>query len=214
LERTAALIERVRAEYLFLAVALPWGLALVFLVPPFRIFDEPMHYERAWSVADGQLLSALDGTVRVPANVAALFNVAMATKPRDLPHLLSEPISKTSERVYTSAAGYGPIGYLPQAIGIDAVRLIKGSPLAAFYVGRTANLLASLLLICLAVRLVPFGKRVVGARVVDRDDGRHHAGMQPTDRRGSASLVLGGPLYEGGSKIRANSRISEAQRSS
>jgi len=80
LERTAALIERVSAECLFLGVALLWGLALVFLVPPFRVFDEPMHYERAWSVADGQLLSAPDGTVRVPTNVAALFKVAMATK--------------------------------------------------------------------------------------------------------------------------------------
>jgi len=158
LERTATLIERVRADWLFLAIALPWGLALVFLVPPFRVFDEPVHYERAWSVADGQLLSAPDGTVRVPTNVAALFNFAMATKPRDLPHLLSEPISRASARVYTPAAGYGPIGYLPQAIGIDVVRLMRGSPLAAFYAGRLANLLASLLLICLAVRLVPFGK--------------------------------------------------------
>src|SRR5674476_923881 len=39
LERTAALIERVSAEYLFLAVALPWGLGDVERVVGARVVD-------------------------------------------------------------------------------------------------------------------------------------------------------------------------------
>src|SRR5664280_1988465 len=96
--------QRFRAsgvESAYLVAALVFGLILVVLTPPFQTYDEHAHYQRAWSVAEGQLLAHPDGSVTLPDNVASLpgdlhflevfrgqqhFDAAL------LPHLLWQPI--------------------------------------------------------------------------------------------------------------------------
>ena len=43
-----------RVPQLYLAIALVWGIVLVFVTPPLQTFDELAHYYRAWSVAEGR----------------------------------------------------------------------------------------------------------------------------------------------------------------
>jgi hypothetical protein len=53
LERTATLIERVNAECLFLAVALPWGLGDVERVVGARVVDHDDGRHPCWDAANG-----------------------------------------------------------------------------------------------------------------------------------------------------------------
>src|SRR6185369_15643984 len=48
-------IERARLEYVFVVIALVWGVAQVFIVPPLQVPDEGDHWFRAWALTDGQL---------------------------------------------------------------------------------------------------------------------------------------------------------------
>jgi uncharacterized membrane protein len=163
----ANVIDRTRLDYLYLALALAWGLVLVFLMPPFQNTDEVAHYYRAWGVSAGQILARRDATVTVPKNVAELpvvFDYAAVAQAQrhysagPISRSLGERLSATKVDVVSSAAGYSALGYVPQAFGIDLVRWTGRSPLGALYAGRLFNLLASVAITFLAIRLLPFGK--------------------------------------------------------
>lgn len=162
--------SRLRVERVYLVVALVWGLLLVFLVPPLQTFDELAHYYRAWSVADGQLVVPPSGHIRLP-NGADDFPNRFPYQPiagglqkvsfSDLWAELGSPMGSQSVESSSFAAGYGPIGYLPQAAGIAVVRLAGGSPLLALYVARLLNLLVAVSLTYFGLRFLPFAKLAV-----------------------------------------------------
>jgi uncharacterized membrane protein len=156
-----------RLDALYLAVALGFGVTLALLIPPFQNFDEVAHYQRAWSVARGDLLPRADATVRLPRSAAELperfeyVEVAEGRQrhsPARVRESLGEPISTESVGVVCFAAGYNALAYLPQALGIGIVWLAGGSPLAALFAARVANLLACLGLTAVALRWLPFGR--------------------------------------------------------
>lgn len=151
----------------YLLVALVWGVLLVFLTPPFQNFDEPAHFYRAWSLAEGDVLPSRDIYVSLPANVAKLvysFPVVpiirgeVRVRPGGIWSQLGTRFSKERAPSVGYSAGYGPVGYLPQASAILVTRIIGRSPLASLYFGRLLNLVCSTLLVFLAIRLLPFAK--------------------------------------------------------
>ena len=165
--------DRITVAHAYLVFALLWGTVMVFLVPPFQVPDENAHYFRSWSVAEFQVLARRDKVVTVPENVAKLpdrIGSAVADwstnhySPRSAQALLWEPLSSRLSETSTgvaSAGTYGPIGYLPQAFGIEFARLIGRSPLLGFYLARLFNLVASVLIVFFALRLIPFGRPLV-----------------------------------------------------
>lgn len=154
--------------WFYLVVALVWGVAMILITPPFQAPDEPAHYFRAWSVADFQLIAQPGGVVTVPDNVATLADrlgsnvgndwAANDYSARRAAGILWEPISETSRAQVTRAAGYAPIGYVPEAVGIEIARVLGHSPLLALYLGRLLNLVAAVVLVFFAIRVAPFGK--------------------------------------------------------
>ena len=167
--------RRPRLEYLFLVIALAWGVAQVFIVPPLQVPDEGDHWFRAWALTDGQLTADRQGMVTLPGALAgtAELYTRLVGPDRALPVTLEGQAgfsgyenlfngSGTSEpvRVLSRVATYGPVGYLPQAAGIGLGRLVGAPPLTCFYLARLANLLAAIALLFLAIRLAPFGKQL------------------------------------------------------
>ena len=162
-----------RLEYVFLVIALVWGVAQVFLVPPLQVPDEGDHWFRAWALTDGQLMADEHATVSLPASFARLADLytRLVSDTQPLPpsldgqpgfggyeDLFNGPEAGPPIRVVTRVASYGPVGYVPQAAGIAIGRLVGAEPLAAFYLGRLTNLLCSIALVFFAIRLAPFGK--------------------------------------------------------
>jgi len=165
--RLGSSADRIHLETAYLVVALILGLVFMVLTPPFQTYDEPSHYQRAWSVAQGQFLGARDGTLALPRNVAELpkqlhyLEVLSLQEPieaRRLPGLLWVPISSEDVRVISTTSGYSPVGYLPQATGILVARALGHSPLLSLYLGRLVSLLVCLALVYTGLRIAPIGK--------------------------------------------------------
>lgn len=164
-----------RLENVFLVIALTWGVAQTFIVPPLQVPDEGDHWFRAWALTDGQLMTEPDASLALPAAFAPLANLytfLVRDEKAVPPFLDGQPGFTTYEdlfngdgasgsiRVASRVASYGPVGYLPQAAGIGVGRVIGLSPLASFYLARLANLFVSLGLLYTAIRLAPFGKQL------------------------------------------------------
>ena len=165
---------RTSLEYVFLVMALACGVAQVFLVPPLQVPDEGDHWFRAWALTDGQLTADNQGMITLPASFARTADlytrlVAVGALPVSLEgqagfsgyeDLFNSPGPSGTVSVASRVASYGPVGYLPQAVGIGLGRLLGASPLTCFYLARLGNLLAAVALLFFAIRLAPFGKQL------------------------------------------------------
>jgi hypothetical protein len=169
------ILIRARLEYVFLVIALVWGVAQVFLMPPLQVPDEGDHWFRAWAMTDGQFTLDDQGELTLPGAFARTVDIYLRLVSNDkvLPSslngqpgfsgyedLFDGPGPPGTVRVLSRVANYGPIGYLPQAVGVAVGRAIGAPPLVSFYLARLANLLAAVALLFFAIRLAPFGKQL------------------------------------------------------
>ncbi len=162
-------LDRLRLEYVYLAIAVPWGLALLVMMPPLQVPDEPAHLYRAWGLAQGRFLPPRDFIESVPSNVHSLQqslpvrSIGDPTPYPDYPWnrigpLLSESISKEHVTIATGVPSQNPVAYAPQALGVLVAKLTGFSPLGGFYLARLFNLLTAVALTFLAIRLAPWGR--------------------------------------------------------
>jgi len=168
-------VERARLEYVFLLIALAWGVAQVFLVPPLQVPDEGDHWFRAWALTDGQLTADRQGMITLPGvftrsvdlytrlvGTVGALPISLEGQPgfSGYGDLFNGPGPSDNTRVVSRVASYGPLGYLPQAAGVGLGRLVGAPPLVCFYLARLGNLFASVVLLFFAIRLAPFGKQL------------------------------------------------------
>jgi hypothetical protein len=152
---------------IFLAVALPAGLLLVVLTPPFQVPDESAHLFRAFQMAEGTFRAGSDGAVPGAELPVSLVRAADAFPPH-LPAMtrgdllarvkrgLAEPLAPRERRFFPLVSTiYSPVPYLPAAAVIAAGKAASWSPLGLLYAGRLATLLAATILHALALRVAP-----------------------------------------------------------
>ena len=161
--RSFIIRARIKPEIAYLCLALPFGLCLVFLTPPFQVPDELVHYCRAFEISEFQFRGE---NKTVPASIFRLESV--------FSHLKFNPDAKTSYKEIDSLASLkldpgikspsaGPdyiVPYLPQALGVSVGRALDLPPLIILYLGRLFNLLIAVSLIFLAIKKAPFFKWV------------------------------------------------------
>jgi uncharacterized membrane protein len=160
------LTQSFKIQHFFLLFALLWGSLQALLMPPLQVPDETAHFIRSWGVASGQF-RCYDTRVLVPENLTKFAEAF--TLPRvkngscNLAQVLgfaSEKMNSPLKAVFCHFSAYNPLGYLPQAVGLDLARGLNLSILHATFLGRFFNLLASVLLIFLAIKFAPFGKEI------------------------------------------------------
>ena len=59
-----------------------------------------------------------------------------------------------------TASVYSPINYIPQSLGIFVARLFTNRPMIMLYMARLFNMIVSLILLYLAIKIMPFGKKL------------------------------------------------------
>lgn len=158
-----------RPDRFFLAAGLACGLAFVFGTPPFQAPDETIHFYRAYAVSEGTLW-ARRGPEGLGADLPASVQEIGTGLRGDLPgrpelkmspekifRALRVPLEPERRRFtdYRNSAVFTPVAYLPQAAGIAVTRWLGAPALVLFYGARLANLLASTLLIAIALRRLP-----------------------------------------------------------
>ncbi len=176
-------------EYLYLIIALPIIVCLIFLTPPFQVPDEGAHLLRATSILEGQILPvkflphSLGGkspeTLRQFGDLLAFRNMEMQSTPafhagdkavrldtNAVFNLHPDQLSWSSPLSWLSfpnTAIYSPFGYLPDVVGLGLGKLAHCSILASFYLGRLVNAGVALGCCFLALKLITRGKHLVFA---------------------------------------------------
>lgn len=160
-------IEFTKPEYVFIVIALIWGVFQIFLMPPYQVPDESGHFYRSWDYTNLSLFCDKDLKAEVPENVIGLhskFSDGMVDSgvfsSEQIQNNLNDKIGADKKKVFTQFCSYNPIGHIPQSFGIATAKIFNLSPLHAFYFGRMSNLIISILLIFFAIKITPFGKMI------------------------------------------------------
>jgi uncharacterized membrane protein len=160
-------------EKLFAIFALLGGLVLIALIPPLAGGNERHNFHRAASGASGEFL------VR-PALLPGGIGKILEVNRRQFPEGRSPPYSYSSADFQEVSAiplqadepslvrpnpiaVLHPISYAPQIPAIAAGQGLGLSPLALFYLGRVAGLLAGVALTFYAIRTIPIHKHALAA---------------------------------------------------
>ena len=170
-------------ELAFLAAVFILGLGFLVVTPPFQSPDENGHFLRAWHVLEGKWLGQRVGNKagdELPLGIAQAFTPAferLQFKPeerltveqfreqwRASPALGSEAMQKRTFVDFHGVVRYSPVAYAPQALGLAVARMLDASVLGAVYIGRLANLLATV--VCFGLALWLLGERADAAWVM------------------------------------------------
>ena len=163
-----------RWELAFLAAFFTLGLCFLVVTPPFQAADENVHFLRAWHVLEGKWLGQRVGDEagdELPLGIAQAFTPdfeRLRFKPQEKltfdqfreqwhasPALGgSEAMQKRTFVDFHGTVRYSPVAYAPQALGLAVARALDVSVLGAVYIGRLANLLATVGCFGLALRLL------------------------------------------------------------
>ena len=147
-----------------------FGTAMVLIVPPFQVPDEPDHFVRAFQISEGHLVSTWEGGIGrgvLPISIIRILEPfgpvrynKTTTSWTEIRDAMRIPLQPDIRAKYTlELAYYSPLPYLPQAIGIGIGRVMRWPPLVLMYMGRFCNLWAWIALGYLALRIAPgFGR--------------------------------------------------------
>lgn len=159
-------------ETAFLGIAIVFGLLFVFLVPPTQAADETTHFNRAFELSQGHILSKSQNQGYgdyLPKDVYTVEQQLFANIPshyerhfnyRQIPGLLKQKINY-SNKTFVHLEGstvYSPIPYIPQIAAILVAKLVWPSVVFMYYLARLANLAIWIVLMWLAMKLWPANK--------------------------------------------------------
>jgi len=138
----------------------------LFLLPLFTAHDELYHWFRAYEVSEGRLLSEVNDNKaysHLPVSIAQINN----EKLRNIDYRsIKESLEVKTDETQTlydmrTVAIYSPVQYLPQATGIFIARQLTDRTLIMAYFGRIFNALFAIVMIYFAIKIIPFGKRII-----------------------------------------------------
>ncbi|HVR38250.1 MAG TPA: DUF2142 domain-containing protein [Thermoanaerobaculia bacterium] len=154
---------------LFFILAVATGLAFTFITPPFQVPDEVTHYWRATSIAYGTIhpKTSPRGAIAEVPDAYRQFVFTMFRDQRwangvrlnkdDFRNAWIVSLDLFPKRVEVAfIASYTPVPYAPQILAAGIGRVFRLRPMATFYLGRIANVLAFALLVAWAIRITPY----------------------------------------------------------
>jgi uncharacterized membrane protein len=153
----------------FLITAIPIGLAMVVIIPPFDQLDELEHYYRAFEVSEGKFINQQTdhglGNFIPASLVETVYDVRYIHQSGYKYSIVKEafqnklnPEDRQFLRNYASS--YPPLIYVPQALGMMFGRFIFDSPLMMMFLGRLLNFLAYVSIVYAALKIVPVKKNL------------------------------------------------------
>ena len=152
-------INKIHNKYLFLSLII--GFSMLFLTPLYQGQDETGHISRIYELSNGHMVTKSKTKwpeIEVPSNLMySNFNSykqiegRLNNKKNNIPYLV--------DMQYTSV--YSLASYLPQTIALRIIRFITDNMFLWPYVVRIVQLIISVLLIYYAIRIIPFGKKII-----------------------------------------------------
>ena len=168
------MFKNIKFEKLFVCTVLVLGLAYVFVIPMYRGHDEHAHFFKAYEISTGVFNTPIINEHSITTIPSAFFDVLHedynteeryinATYYDDV--IRSAGVEVDEENTITVGgeymAVYSPLPYIPQALTIRIMSLFTDNLLIIFYMTRIVNLLVSVFLLYLAIKIIPFGKNII-----------------------------------------------------
>ncbi|MBQ2638719.1 DUF2142 domain-containing protein [Candidatus Saccharibacteria bacterium] len=151
-----------KIERIFLALAGILGLAHVFLTPMNQLPDEIGHIFRAYAISEGKLIGEKDENGDYRSCISRTYWEVLNNAQGDSEYykkLKDNFLSKTSDELwcwsYSNTAGYHPVVYAPQVMGILVGKFLHLPIVLTMYLGRIFALIVFLILCFFAIKLVP-----------------------------------------------------------
>ena len=160
-------------------VLLPIIFVLFFIcMPIFKNHDEDHHWLRVYDITQGNLFTSTEygnlfaeNSTNYPAGKfprAVLDVVDMQhSQSHELKDLLEVKIDE-EDIIYVAmptTAIFAPLQYMPQATGAYLADLFTDRPLIIAYAARFMNMLVCYTILYFAIKLIPFGKRIMLATI-------------------------------------------------
>jgi uncharacterized membrane protein len=156
---------------IFVVMALPVGVFLVFAQPPGQGLDEAAHFYRVWTLANGLLVDPTHhGQTGAPISQCVLqylnhFAAAASRRSsfsfEQYWHNSVPCSSKTTFTGFPGSAVYSPVAYVPSIVAVWLLHLIGFTLPVVFFAGRLTSLLTFVALYALAIKIAPVGKPVL-----------------------------------------------------
>lgn len=151
-------------KFYFMA-SLILSLTTIIVTPLFCGKDELSHWTRTYEISSGHILSGFKDGWPISTFSKTLIDISSGKNFKDSWNNLiieyNDEETKDMDMQYMSV--YSPISYLPTSMGILISKLIINRPAVWAYAARIVNAIACISLICLAIKLIPFGKKLLFA---------------------------------------------------
>lgn len=160
-------------EKAFLSIGLFFGILFLLVIPPFQVSDEIHHFFRSYQVSEGKIVAekrdnATGGLIprSLVSSVVIWTEIPFHPERKTTKKQFIESFNislKKKDSLFTKFANtalYSPIPYLPQAIGIALGKAFYLSPIILMYLGRLTNLLISVYVTFITIKITPAFKWV------------------------------------------------------
>ncbi|MBR2754052.1 DUF2142 domain-containing protein [Candidatus Saccharibacteria bacterium] len=155
----------IEKQFLFLALIL--GTLFIVILPPGQSPDEVTHFKRAYGISDGIFLPVeIEGTggrvgSDIPVGTDVLSSVPKHGTYFKIADRIDDGIEQKTPQVYTSAALYSFICYIPQVLASLVGKILNFSVLGTAYLMEIFNYAFWVVLVFYAIRLIPKFKSIV-----------------------------------------------------
>lgn len=155
-----------KVENIFLAISVITYTFFLIAMPTFKNHDEYYHWLRAYEVSQGNLVTPLKGGVQgsyMPGGISEIctsnwINIKYST----MKETAKVELDYSNKGILNSetAAVYSFVQYIPQSAGIIIGRLATNKVLIITYFGRICNMIVSIFILYMAIKIAPFGKKI------------------------------------------------------
>lgn len=162
--------QKITTEKKFLLTILAYIIPLLFIIPAFQIPDEVFHFYKAYNLSTYNILKSpaenlTKKTIQSPKNIDCLnySNLNGSDNVTSVKEYLScyQNTKSIKMKSPVNQENKNFVAYIPAAIAIRIADVFTNSPMILFYIGRIMNLLVSLSLILLAIKVIPKHKKVL-----------------------------------------------------
>ena len=156
-----------KIENIFLMVAPLTCIFFLVTMPTFKNHDEYYHWLKAYEVSQGTLMTPQEDGVQgsmMPEGVSKVFPTDWTNLDYQMmKDLLDVKLNEDNKGILNpeTAAVYSFVQYIPQATGIALARLVTDNVYLITYGGRIVNMIFALLVLYFAIKLMPFGKKLL-----------------------------------------------------
>lgn len=156
-----------KIENIFLMVAPLTCIFFLVTMPTFKNHDEYYHWLKAYEVSQGTLMTPQEDGVQgsmMSEGVSKVFPTDWTKLDYQMmKELLDVKLNEDNKGILNpeTAAVYSFVQYIPQATGIALARLVTDNVYLITYGGRIVNMIFALLVLYFAIKLMPFGKKLL-----------------------------------------------------